>query len=522
MKLPLETAFLLAATVVQFGCTAQLSESNEAGSPPPDAAIDAPGVDSASPDAASDAPVDARGDESPAPDSGRDATTDAPADALPDGATDATTDAAIDAATDAGVPTTIDRQLDPVVFTGADATALVGLAPASLVAFAYRAGSWTQVPVQVDQRVAVDLGAIYAQAATGVMVTVYADPKTNVGADPNPDIDADDEIVFMAGDAADRAPAGSLPNGVVAGTGVEVTLSDPLTNGTPTYAYLFEQAGSLDPGAGQKYVTYTFAASSSTVVTDAYSEHFVGRWINDQLQLTSGAATGVDILDQNKVQFGPGQGCGENEQTFNQAEGVFIADTDGPVRGVRSFVGAASGPYTQQDHLFYRSRQDTRTFLRVHPIPGIMELVDYSQAAVGMTYYNDGFLAGDTIDGVAPSTAPPPTARAWELVTGLPGSVAYSYDVASDIAGLGVTLYYEDNASDNECTPGGHSYGLSGPYVTTSIPCTDPTLASCTGAVSHLTGVRIAYFGAPGWTAADGPSLDALAKNPLVPAFGAF
>ena len=59
------------------------------------------------------------------------------------------------------------------------------------------------------------------------------------------------------------------------------------------------------------------------------------------------------------------------------------------MRAIRSYIGANSGPLTQRDHIFYARREDIRTFLRVHAIPGVLDFFDYSSAAIGMTYRNN-------------------------------------------------------------------------------------------------------------------------------------
>ena len=86
--------------------------------------------------------------------------------------------------------------------------------------------------------------------------------------------------------------------------------------------------------------------------------------------------------------------AGARENTFNDAEGAFIANKSGPVRAIRSYIGANSGPLTQREHIFYERRQDIRTFLRVHAIPGIMDYFDYAPAASGMTYKNNANTGG--------------------------------------------------------------------------------------------------------------------------------
>ena len=87
---------------------------------------------------------------------------------------------------------------------------------------------WTQVPVQVDQRKVVAfgtkpssnatagvVGTVYGNGSGGPTALQYADPNTFVGADTDPNLDADDEVVFMAFDGGGerRAPIAASPPG---------------------------------------------------------------------------------------------------------------------------------------------------------------------------------------------------------------------------------------------------------------------------------------------------------------------
>ena len=69
----------------------------------------------------------------------------------------------------------------------------------------------------------------------------------------------------------------------------------------------------------------------------------------------AGGATGVDILDGDKAQVS--YGCGRSEVTFSRRGGGFIANIDGPVRAIRSYIGANSGTYTQRDHVYYQQQR---------------------------------------------------------------------------------------------------------------------------------------------------------------------
>ncbi len=132
----------------------------------------------------------------------------------------------------------------------------------------------------------------------------------------------------------------------------------------------------------------------------------------------------------------------------------------GPVRAIRSYLGASSGLYTQREHPFYERRQTITTMLRVHAIPGILDFFDYGPAAVGMRYHNDLNPAGVPIDGVPDLVAAGPLG--WELVTGPQGSLVMAHRIETTIAGFASTAYYLDDARhprDRQCTGDRDAYG---------------------------------------------------------------
>ena len=406
---------------------------------------------------------------------------------------------------------TLTRQADPVVLTGADLPSLSGLAVDQIVAFRYD-GGWQQIPVQIDERKVVDFGDVYnGLYGVGVTTPAYADPNTYCGPDTDPAFDGDDELVFMAKDAGDQpAPGAGEPSGVIAGTGVALTLSDSLDTGVG-YIYLFRTDGSLVPDAGQDYVTYTFDLlageyipdydladgpnpEDSEAYTDHYRTHFSDRWIRDEVNVYAGGATGVDILDRHKNLFVIGS-CSRTENSFSNGEGAFFVNKDGPVRALRSYMGANSGPLTQRIHHFYEQRQDITTHLRVHGIPGVMDLYDYTPAATGMTYYSNADTSGATIDGVPDSVTL--GGVSWEMVTGAQGSLLISHHITTD-ASLSVFTYYSDDStpSATQCTGDAYEYGLSGLWVPQPIPNTDPIYPPF-----YVMAVqRILHYEAPGQT----------------------
>ena len=419
----------------------------------------------------------------------------------------------------------LDRPADPVVLTGAATPSLTGAAPAGVVAFAW-SGKWHQIPVQIDERKAYDLRSAYPNpfscGGNGLCYTPfstpaklrYADPGTLVGADTDASFDSDDELTFMAKDARRSAAAAVDPAGVRRGTRVEVKVTDPIEGGVG-YAYLFRRSARLDPGAGASYVKYTFGlasgaypatygfaaghnAESSTVTTSVYARRFPDRWQESELRIVRGTASGVDILDRNENQFAP-DFCGRTRQTFANGEGAFLVNRSGPVRAIRSFLGANSGPMTESQQVFYQRREDDTVYLRVHPIPGVMSFLDYSSAATGMTYRNNNNTGGVTIDG-SPDTVNAGTLT-WESVDGAQGALTSVHTWDTNVAMSKFTSFYRDLASppagQTPCQGDSGFYGASGPYINGSIDSTnEPSNGSAPPA--HLTATNTMFFDAPG------------------------
>ena len=456
------------------------------------------------------------------------------------------------------LPGGLTRAEDPVVLTGAQVSSLGGTDATDIVAFARQNDAWTQIPVQVDERVVQDFCEIYGKSSgrwsaqpackTSKVVTAlfYADADTFTGADPDPSLDLDDEVVFMARDGGDRVVNDVDPAGVVPGSGIELTLQD---GEDQAWVYLFARDDSgLEPDAGKKYVQYTFSLNGidykteydlygtscggfdatcnptmtedSTIAGASYTRHFVARWMTDALKITAGDATGVDILDLHQSRFGP-ESCGRHVLTYSTAEGAFIANIDGPVRAIRSYLGANSGPLTQRDHLFYDHREDIVTQLRVHATSqGIMDLMDYSEAAIGMTYINDLNPDGLLIDGI-PDTANEAGIPQWEMVTGPQGTLVMTglLDVSfeTDIA----RFFWADDATPafHQCdtstildAPDDKAIGTSGVWLDGALPDTDPK----NGSVQHTLTRRILYFQAPDLALESAQTLVAGAQQPVV------
>ena len=374
-----------------------------------------------------------------------------------------------------------------------------------------------------------NFGTVYhGGGANTVNVPGYADPNTFAGQDPNPMLDADDEIAFMARDAGRRRRAVAPPRqagGAPASRSRSPTRSCP----APRLRLPVPQApGGARPRARARTTSTTSSScwpgttrrptsssdgpnpENSTVTTPYYQHHFADRWTSDSIKVTAPGASGVDILDRHKELFAPGN-CGRSEDTFNDAEGAFIVNKDGPVRAIRSYIGANSGPNTQREHIFYDRREDVRTYLRVHAIPGIMDFFDYSPAASGMTY-SQRHEPGRRHDRRRPG---PPVAGApdWEKVDGPQGSLtSVGRSRRASPPPTHVVLPRRlDAAAGTQCTGDAFAYGSSGIRITSASRAPIPATAAPTRSArpARCTSVR------PGATAAQATALSNGVTQPL-------
>jgi hypothetical protein len=344
------------------------------------------------------------------------------------------------------------------------------------------------------------MNAVYGLPATqtfygssiNVPVNAYADPNTFTGPDTNTNLDADDEVAFMARDAG--GPAGTLANPAgTTGTRAEVKLTEPGNAAQTGYVYLFAGNGTLDPGAGKRYVDYQFRLNSgeykatykrtdgpnpenSTVTGSTYTAHYADRWTMDAFAMRQGSKPGVDLID--RVKYDIQLFCVRNENTFNEEEGAFVVNKSGPVRAIRSWVGANSGPNTQNTQVFYDTSFVTTINLRVHAIPNVGAHLDLSREAIGMTYRNAQVPNGVTING-QPDTVTQGTPR-WWTYSGPQGGVAIAATYDQNASAQPVTWFEDDETPVNaQCTGDTQAIGDSGAFFNQAIACTDPGLG-CT------------------------------------------
>lgn len=382
------------------------------------------------------------------------------------------------------------RQETPVVLTGDRLPDLLGVSPLKVAAFKWANDHWQQIPVQIDERAVKNVHLLYDGLVNDfydVEFLVYTDPQMYTGPDEDPTFDADDELVFMARDAGQKFNGASSPPGT-SGSPTELLLSDPIT-GTTSYVYLFRHDGSLLPDAGRNYVDYQFQLDSgdyldsylinelnpehSSVQTAYYSQRYTSEWVRDQIRIEAGNSTGVDLLDQDKTLLGPGV-CHRTVETFSEGRGIHIASKDGPVRAIRSWMGANSGPLTQRTHLFYERTDEVRTYWRVHLIRGLLHFLDLSEKGLGMTFYSDVMPDGLLIDGQPEPTEP--EAPKWGLISGPQGSLLRFDEIEASFPLDTLQFFFYDDEMPlvEQCSGDGQSIGAAGWWIDQEIPNTDP------------------------------------------------
>jgi hypothetical protein len=359
--------------------------------------------------------------------------------------------------------------LEPVILTDTQLSSFSSNSPGDIVGFKYDVGTWIQIPIQIDEMAILDITKPYGEPASGYNILMYTDANWRTGADPNTLIDNNDELVFMSKDAGNQFTGIDYPIGIIASTKKEVVINDGLTT---SYVYLFQQDGSLQQGSGINYVQYQYSPTNtvfdygnkrnienSFITTSKYKWHFAGEWISDQLVLNN-----VDILDRHKAFFGDGT-CLRSENTFSDGSNAMVTNKVGPVRAIRSYMGANSGPYTQRTNIFYEGRQEIITDLRVHSIEGIQDVFDYSPAASGMKYTNSLNSTPKIIDGVANETVVKGNVE-WELISGGVGSLIILHRRYTTFVGNEATFssYWNDAKTKpaSKCTGDGQAWGTSG------------------------------------------------------------
>ncbi|MBC8263636.1 MAG: hypothetical protein H8E47_05870 [Anaerolineales bacterium] len=356
---------------------------------------------------------------------------------------------------------TLDRDFEPVIVTGAAISAFAGTPVDQLFVYAYTDGVWTQIPAQVDE-----------VTATGA----YTDTEDSL-------LDANDEVVFMAVDLGDQAPADphSADGFPTVARWYEIEVTDPLSPTRKGWAYLVHSA-SLAPTFTADYVSFDPSLHRINGVTYHLGYATPRPWM-DYLTLGDGI---VDILDRApKSRLCFGLVCLPESLSPNLQDDLI---KDGPVRLIvrngRVLAHGAMASWT----------------IPVPDTGGASSMrfsVDFSPAASGATYYNATVPAGVTVDGITDTVSAEPLSPWWQLSTDA-GTLIQVADTTS-IGGTQSNYYVDNSEWDWSDTGDRLHYGDTGVYIADPNPSFTYTFTIyfLSGSQPNLGETYAAYFSNP-------------------------
>ena len=161
--------------------------------------------------------------------------------------------------------------------------------------------------------------------------------------------------------------------------------------------------------------------------------------------------------------------CERNAYTYTHGQTAFIASKVGPIRAIRSIVGANSGVLTVRNNIMYEQLEETITSMRVHPIPGLMYYMNFKKDTP-LTFYNCKNKKGFDVSGQMDENEKnfDKNFCDWEMVTGPSGTYLrtigfdLAYHLPSEDPGLFLESWYYDNA--NPVLPGSSYDKLNIPF----------------------------------------------------------
>jgi hypothetical protein len=389
------------------------------------------------------------------------------------------------------------RDYEPVVMTGSAISGFLGENVGHIFCYAYHADDekWVQIPFQIDEK----------------------DDSSHVWVpSPNNVLDANDEILFMAGDMGDRTPHPWTwidDQESRANSRFEIKVEDPNVPGAEAYIYVF--LSSAIPDTADGYMQYTPAnpgaaddiASGASYIQGHNVAGIPDRW---EIPVAAGG-NGTDLLDRQKARiYGLLYGfivldVNENilydpdEPTMTAPEVEVVA---GKVRLSRRVWYDVLGLYRFAiPYYFYPYSVDcSGASGTIKPDLINTSLIrtsfDLTSNADGMAFYNN-FNSDISVDGTPDEVNTQILFKPdynWNMFTGDQGTIVTTYTANQ----IGTTeLYYYDNSAGGsgdgkDDTGDGESWGdtgilitgtalegrFSSPYVTHFLP---GNLAASTG-----------------------------------------
>jgi hypothetical protein len=326
-------------------------------------------------------------------------------------------------------------------------SALPGLAGAPISDFGlfrYDLGtaSFVPIPFQVDQR--------FLKVFDPGLPTQFSEVVYDVFGEDNGLFDAEDELVFVFGDAGVRAPLdGSWVDGA-GDTRFEIRVIDPrpVNPEPPRYVYLY-----LGPGLPESPLAYVDwnGQPDGIVTTDAFQVEFTGNWLTTGFRVFDPCGSGVDLIDRFKGRAEPGLGLLRQDEEDWSENSTYLGGIAGPVRAIRYVRGARSGVNTILRDVIERDAWTRNINLRVHPVDSVWVYFDWLPVTDARLFTPNHPL-GLSVDGV-PDAGVSTVYTPWHLVKTSAGGAFLSWTVPQSTLYASREFHYLDDAAFNDIVP---------------------------------------------------------------------
>ena len=222
------------------------------------------------------------------------------------------------------------------------------------------------------------------------------------------------------------------------------------------------------PHRKENKVTYQLPplpGEDSAVRGEDYQVRFDARNRLSELNILGGGASGENILEHDKFYYGSDM----RQQAYLVSIGNrILADLAGPVRAIRVRQLEWSASLGYDEWVFYPRMVEAARHWIIHAGPALWFGLNFSENAIGMTYYDNLNEQGVTIDG-QPDKVQTGELH-WQLITGKPGSLLIQHVLDTNIPDLPRSSRYFDVKDGfyftrNPVFPdtGAFAYGASGP-----------------------------------------------------------
>lgn len=354
---------------------------------------------------------------------------------------------------------TLPRVFDPVLVLGSALPDLTGRSPERVRVFAIRKGKAVPIPFQID-----------ARDEDGDLVLDGTPPP----------IDDNDELLFMAHDAGDRADRKKLP--AKADTVVELEITDPLTQDR-AWAYVLHFPADTPPPAIAQYVH--FDAEQNRARSDYYTVnyHDRGNFFTEFRISPEAGGSGGNLVHRTRMRGAPTFSflLGKFTLEFTEEDSMMKLSgvKNGPVRATRQVdlsvdlgalfpelpSGRVETHHFQSSFLTPAKVSIPWVVLNLASDFSFVTLTDFRDVADGTKYFDANYPEGLEYEG-QPEMILTGDDHDWWVTAGSNGSFLQAFLVPDQWKEWGVvrgTVFVDEEpgAEERPQTAGKHAAGFS-------------------------------------------------------------